>query len=208
MKSLLIRSLSYPSEVVGSVIMPPSLFKVSCIDLPRRAGEMREFELSFSNHEPIGIPLLAVPNGGAIDVELRLESVAQGVLATATVSAEAVGECTRCLDPVTFFVEEEFQELYHYEIDSRLKRKPFETSEILVEDEDELLEMEGDFIDLEGPIRDALILNLPINPLCSEDCQGLCAGCGVKWTHLPDEHEHTQTDIRWSGLEGWKDPEA
>lgn len=208
MKSVLIRSLSRQSEVDGSIKMPSSVFRFSCVDLPRRAGEMREFELSFSVHEPIGIPLVSVPDGGAIDVELRLESVAQGVLATATVSAEAVGECTRCLDSVAFFLEEEFQELYHYEIDPRLKRKSHETSEILVEDEDELREMQGDFIDLEGPIRDALILNLPINPLCSEDCQGLCPGCGIKWTHLPVEHEHAKTDIRWSGLEDWKDPKA
>jgi uncharacterized protein len=186
----------------------PSAFVFSCVDLPRRAGEMREYSLSITDHEPVGIPLVAIPTTGPIDLDLRLESVAQGVLVTATVSGEAIGECTRCLEEVVFFVEEDFQELYHYEIDHRLKKKRGEAKEIIVEDEDEILEMQGDDIDLEGPIRDAVILNLPINPLCSESCEGLCPDCGVKWDLLPDEHDHPKEDIRWAGLEGWKDPKA
>ena len=141
-------------------------FLFSCSDLPRRAGEMREYELTFDDHEPIGVPLLMVPSDGAIYVDLRVEAVEQGVLATGAVSSEAIGECTRCLDPVSFDIDESFQELFHYEVDYRQKPK---AKEVDVEDEDELLEMEGDFINLDGPIRDALVLNLPVNPLCSED---------------------------------------
>ena len=66
--------------------------------------------------------------------------------------------------------------------------------------------MEGEFIDLEPSVRDAIILNLPLNPLCDPDCPGLCPTCGVKWSELPDDHAHEVTDIRWSGLEGWKSP--
>ena len=76
------------------------------------------------------------------------------------------------------------------------------------DDEDELLEMDGDFIDLDAPIRDALILNLPVNPLCSEDCEGLCQTCGVKWADLPDDHAHAAADIRWAGLTDWKGPNS
>ena len=195
---------------MGQSMSRLSAFVISCEDLPRRAGEMRQYELSITDHEPVGIPLVAIPTDGPIDLDLRLEAVSQGVLVTATVAGEAIGECTRCLDEVVFFVQEEFQELYHYEIDHRLKKKRSERSEkkeIIVEDEDEILEMQGDFIDLEGAIRDALILNLPINPLCSDSCEGLCPECGVKWDLLSDDHDHPKQDIR-SGLEGWNGSNA
>ena len=180
-------------------------FLFSCHDLPRRAGEMREYELTFDIHEPIGVPLLAVPSDGPIYLDLRVEAVAQGVLATGSVCAEAIGECTRCLDPVTFNIEESFQELFHYQVDHRQKPKTAALDDL---DEDELLEMDGDFINLDGPIRDALILNLPINPLCSEDCEGLCQTCGVKWADLPENHAHAASDIRWAGLTDWKGPNS
>jgi len=184
-------------------IKNPFLF--SCHDLPRRAGEMRAYELTYDDHEPIGVPLLMVPGDGAIYVDLRIEAVDQGVLATGLVSSEAIGECTRCLDPVTFDIDESFQELFHYQVDYRHKSK---SKEVDVQDEDELLEMDGDLINLDGPIRDALVLNLPVNPLCSEDCEGLCPTCGVKWAELPDDHAHDAADIRWAGLTDWKGPNS
>ena len=52
-------------------------FLFSCSDLPRRAGEMREYELTYDDHEPIGVPLLMVPSDGAIYVDLRVEAVEQ-----------------------------------------------------------------------------------------------------------------------------------
>ena len=169
---------------------------------------MREYELTYDDHEPIGIPLLAVPSDGPIFLDLRIEAVAQGVLATGQVSADAIGECTRCLDPVIFAIDETFQELFHYQVDYRQKSKTKEAKEVEVGDEDELLEMDGDFINLDAPIRDALVLNLPVNPLCAEDCEGLCPTCGVKWELLPEDHAHGAADIRWAGLTDWKGPNS
>ena len=182
-------------------------------DLPRRAGEMREYEITIDEHPAVGIPLLAIAADAPIDVDLRLQAVAEGVLVSGDVRAEAVGECTRCLEPVSFEVDESFTELYNYEIDSRQKNggknnKGKKPVEVEVGDEDEQLWMEGDLIDLEAPIRDAVILTMPTNPLCSEDCQGLCPGCGQKWENLPEDHEHLVSDIRWAGLENWSSPSA
>jgi len=185
-------------------------------DLPRRAGEMREYELTITEHIPVGITLLAIPADAPIYVDLRLQAVAEGVLVSADVRAEALGECTRCLEPVSFDVDESFTELYNYEIDPRHnsnhnsnhKGSRNEPKEIEVGDEDEQLWMQGDLIDLEAPIRDAVILNMPIHPLCSEDCLGLCPGCGVTWASLPEDHEHSVTDIRWAGLENWNGPRS
>ena len=188
-------------------------------DLPRRAGEMRQVELSIDIHEPMGFDILAIPSDEPVDLELTLQAVTEGVLVTARVLSVAVGECTRCLDPVELEIDENFTELYEYAEDARVVRKrekkmserqkkAQEEEELLVE-EDELRQMVGDDVDLEGPIRDAIILNLPLNPLCSADCPGLCPECGEKLADLPEGHSHEVADIRWAGLEGLKlDPEA
>ena len=173
-------------------------FRVSCHDLPRRAGEMRQMSLTFDKHERLGIDVLGVEKDSPIDVELTLQSVNEGVLVSGTVSALVIGECTRCLDPIEFDVEESFQELFRYEEE---KKSHKHEKEIDVKDEDEELHMDGEFVDLEFPIRDALILDLPINPLCDEECEGLCPDCGARMADLPEDHSHEKHDIRWSALE-------
>ena len=178
-----------------------SPFLFNCADLPRRAGEMREYEITIDAPETLGIPLFGVPQGDPIDLDLRIEAVDEGILASARVRALAVGECTRCLDRVEQEVDEDFHELYIYESDPRSKQSRRREAEVIVDDEDPVSVMQGDYIDLEAPIRDAIILNLPVNPLCDEDCLGLCPGCGVKWVELPEDHGHDQIDIRWAGLE-------
>ena len=169
---------------------------------------MREYELTIDKHEALGFEVLAIAQDEPIEIDLKIESVAEGVLATASVRTIASGECGRCLDPVEYDVVESFQELYEYTEDPRQarkkdKHKKREPEEL--DDEDEVRQMAGDVIDLDGPIRDAIILNLPINPLCDQDCQGLCQDCGQKWADLPQDHDHGATDIRWAGLESLKD---
>ncbi len=164
------------------------VFKLNTHDLPRRAGEMKEYQLALDIEKPIGIDVIAVP-AGILNLDLRLESVAEGILATGEFDVIAKGECIRCLDPIELELERNFQELYAYEAN------PDE------EEEDQLL-MDGDVMDLEAPIRDSIVLALPINPVCDEDCQGLCPECGQKWAELPEDHAHEQVDARWSALKG------
>jgi uncharacterized protein len=183
-------------------------------DLPRRPGEMREYELTIDTHEAMGFEVLSIAADEPIDIDLRIESVSEGILATATVRTQALGECGRCLDPVSYDIEESFQELYEYVEDPRQarkkskagKKKPAKSEEDEDLDEDLLRQMDGEMMDLDGPIRDAIILNLPINPLCSHGCAGLCPDCGVKRSELPADHEHAPSNIRWAGLENWEGP--
>jgi len=196
--------------------MSKSPFIYNTHDLPRRPGEMREVRLVIDLHEPLGFEVMAIAQDEPIDIEMKLESVAEGVLVTANVLSEAVGECGRCLDEVIFDIDENFVELFEYAEDPRQARKKekkksqrakdADEAEKL-DDEDELRQMDGDEIDLEGPIRDAIILNLPINPLCSPDCLGLCPDCGEKWESLPEDHAHEVIDARWAGLAGLKLPD-
>lgn len=168
--------------------MSKKVFRFNTSELPRRAGEMKEYHLTLDLEAPIGIDVIAVPKG-PLELDLRIESVSEGVLVTADFETVAVGECIRCLDPVELELDKHFQELYTYKADPE------------IDEEDQLL-MDGDFLDLEAPIRDAIVLDLPINPVCDEDCQGLCQECGVKWSELPDDHAHEQVDARWSQLKG------
>ena len=183
--------------------MARSPFLFNTHDLPRRAGEMREYHLSIDNHGGLGFEVLSIKKDQPIDVDLKIESVSEGVLASAHIESIAVGECGRCLDPLEFEISEDFQELYEYEKDHRQKSKSKSKSKTDDEeegDEIEVRQMDGDEIDLDGPIRDAIILNLPLNPLCSADCKGLCPDCGEKLANLPDGHSHEKVDARWAAL--------
>jgi uncharacterized protein len=100
------------------------------------------------------------------------------------------GECGRCLRPISDSVVVPLQELYAYEHSA--------TDETT--DEDEVGRLQGDLIDLEPALRDAVVLALPVTPLCRDDCPGLCPECGVHWDELPAGHSHGQVDPRWAAL--------
>ena len=184
------------------------VYQFNTHELPRRAGEMKEYQLDLEILESVGVPLVAVPAGDVIEVDMRLESVAEGILLSADIFAVAKGECIRCLDPVEITVERKIQELYRYEptTDKGGKRKKRsgrdERSDLVDLDEDDELWLDGNEMNLEIPIRDAVVLDLPVNPLCSEECLGLCPDCGEKWEKLPEGHAHEVIDARWAGLAG------
>jgi uncharacterized protein len=180
-------------------------FKLNTYELPRRAGEMKEYELDIVVKEKFGVDLISVPAGEFIEVDARLESVTEGILLSAEVYAVAQGECIRCLDPVEIVIERKIQELYNYEpTNERGKKKKRSSEDLTSEDLDgaEEFMMDGDILDLETPIRDAIVLSLPTNPVCSQDCLGLCPECGGKWAELPEEHAHEVIDARWASLGG------
>lgn len=182
--------------------MARSPFLFNTHDLPRRAGEMREYQLTITSHGGLGFEVLAIAPDQPIDVDLKIESVSEGVLASAHIESIAEGECGRCLDKLEFDISEDFQELFEYEEDKRHGKKN-KSKKSDPEDEDDELEvrqMVGDDIDLDGPIRDAIILNLPQNPLCKPDCKGLCPDCGEKLENLPADHAHEKVDARWAAL--------
>lgn len=130
--------------------------------------------------------MLGVPEGSPIELDVRLEAVMEGVLATGTARARLAGECTRCLEPLDNELEVDLQELYAYEREA--------------EDDDETRQVEGDLIDLEPPLRDAVVLALPFGPLCREDCPGLCAECGARLADDPQHGHGEAIDPRWAAL--------
>lgn len=186
-----------------SVKKNESPFLLNIHELPRRAGEMKEYQLDIDAPFRVGVPLIAVPQDDLIEIDVRCESVTEGVLVTADIYAVAFGECIRCLDQVELHVDRKIQELYRYEAtDDRGKKVRQGDNEADDLDEDEVLYVVGEQINLEIPVLDAIILALPNNPLCDEECLGLCPECGGKWEELPEDHAHEAVDIRWAGLSG------
>lgn len=160
-------------------------------ELGRRPGSMRETILDVPAPEGLGlIDLIGVPVDAPLHLELRLESVMEGVLVTADATAPVVGQCGRCLEPISDTARVGFQELYVYPEGGTGTDEDADESHVI-----------GDLIDLEPALRDAVVLALPLTPLCSPDCEGLCATCGERWAVLPDEHTHDVVDPRWSALQ-------
>ena len=138
----------------------------------------------------MGLDLIAIQPGAGVDLDLRLESVSEGVLVTGTVHAPTRGECARCLTPITGEIQIELTELFAY---------PDSATESTTE-ADEVGLVVDDTVDLEQPIVDAVGLALPFAPVCSEDCPGLCPECGVALASAGPEHRHDLIDPRWAKL--------
>jgi uncharacterized protein len=131
-----------------------------------------------------------VPAGADVALDLRFEAVSEGVLVTGSAVAPLTGECARCLEPLAAAIEVSFQELYRYLPD------PGED-----EDDGEERFLDGDHLDLGPAFRDAVVLALPLSPLCRDDCPGLCAECGALLADAGPGHRHgDKVDPRWGRL--------
>jgi uncharacterized protein len=166
---------------------PRSPFVLDTRELGRRAGSMVEQHRELRAPADWSLELVSVPAGAAVELDIRLESVVDGVLVTVGLSAPLSAECGRCLEPVTDSLEVSLAELFCYEPDPA---------------DDEVPVLDGDFLDLEPVLRDAVVLALPLNPVCDENCRGLCVGCGVKLDDLEPGHSHEALDPRWAALSG------
>ena len=134
--------------------------------------------------------LIGALPGSDLVLDLRLESVSEGVLVSGTARVMLTGECARCLDPLTEELEVDIQQLFVYpgnEIDED-------------DEDDEIGRLVDDYIDLEPLLRDAVVLALPLAPVCREDCPGLCPDCGARLADVDPGHGHELADPRWAAL--------
>ncbi|MGO2659537.1 YceD family protein [Mycetocola reblochoni] len=161
-------------------------FRIQVRDIVHRPGEMRQVHTSIPLPETWGEGLLTVRAGSELDEDLRLESVHEGILVSGTAEATAVGVCGRCLRDIEQSVEVEIQELFAYR-----KDESFE------------YEVHDDHVDLEPVLRDAVVLSLPFQPICSEDCPGLDPETGERLTSQPASDSRQAIDPRWAALTGF-----
>jgi uncharacterized protein len=153
-------------------------------DIERHPGEMREHELDIPTPEKWGEGLLSIAAAEVLEIDVRLESVHEGILVSGTVDTTATGVCGRCLIDITEPVEVEFQELFAY---------PGEEANDF--------EVQDDHVDLENLVRDAIVLSLPFQPVCQPDCLGLDPVTGEKLTESAGDTEQTPADPRWAALQ-------
>jgi uncharacterized protein len=163
---------------------------VNIARLGRRPGALLSVHDTVPCPSRIGLELIGVQRGSPLDLDLRVESVSEGVLVTGTLVAPTTGECARCLTTFSGHVEVALTELFAY---------PDSLTEATTED-DEVGRVAGDIVDMEQPIIDAVAQELPFSPVCRPDCPGLCVQCGVPLATAEPGHRHDQIDPRWAKL--------
>ena len=173
-----------------STLDPAGPLVISTHDLGRAAGTAKKLTLTVPTPTNFGNAVIGVREHSDIGLELLLESVMDGVLVTGTAALIYQGECARCLDPIEQPALIEFQELFFYAKQSG--------------DDEEMFLMHQEYLDLEPVLRDAALLDLPLAPVCDDDCLGLCARCGQRLVDDPD-HRHEDIDPRWQALTGLLD---
>jgi uncharacterized protein len=151
-------------------------------DLLRHPGSTRDVHLEVPVSD-LENRSARIDEGTPLTLDLRLESLSHGIVANGRVRGRWSAVCSRCLAPV----ERDF--------DLRL-RELFEEDPV----EDETYPLEHDHIDLEQPLRDLVLPDLPIVPLCDPECLGLCPICGVNRNETGCECDTAPRDPRWDVL--------
>ena len=164
-------------------------FRVQVAALRKANGTVRE-EHREGPIPGLGAVAVAVPDEAPVVCDLTLASFPGGIMVTGTVQAPWTGECRRCGGLVSGTVAAEVRERYAPETASG--------------GEDEAYPLSGDEIDLEPLARDAVLLDLPLAPLCQESCQGLCPTCGANRNSEPCDCAPPR-DPRWAALDALRD---
>jgi uncharacterized protein len=165
--------------------------------LGRRAGSKIDVTRTVPAPADLGVAMARVPEGSDISLQVQCESAGEGVWVTGSVDCTVVGECSRCLEPIDWPQQVSFAELFAYPpTDHRGAR-----IEVAYTDEgaEPAALVEDDLIDLEPIVRDAVVLALPLAPICDEQCAGLCPQCGVR-LEVGHDHHHEVLDPRWDAL--------
>jgi uncharacterized protein len=160
-------------------------FVLDVVDLIHRPGEMREREIDAVAPGGWSNAVIGVREGEPVHLDVRLESLHEGILVSADVGTTARGECVRCLIDVEESVEVEIREVFAYSRDDAFDYDVHETQ-----------------VDLEPVVRDAVVLSLPFQPVCQAECTGLCPQCGVRLLDNPGHEHEAPVDPRWAALGG------
>ena len=151
-------------------------------DLLKRVGSQRSISVTATLRE-LSVGLTLVDENEPVEVETTFERIPEGVVVRGSVATRWHAPCSRCLQPTgsdqRTFVDELFE----------ADAVPGET-----------YALDGEILDLEPMVRDAIVLELPQAPLCADDCAGLCPNCGVDRNTTACSCVHDESDPRWAAL--------
>jgi uncharacterized protein len=135
-----------------------------------------------------------------LDLDLRqvtgtitFTRTAQGLLSQVRLKAQTTTECMRCLEPIELRLTPQFTELYAF------SRNSASDVELVIPDTGQ--------IDLGPLVREYMLLEMPLKPLCKQDCKGLCPVCGENQNETTCNHEDDDFDPRFSALKALFDQE-
>ena len=149
-------------------------------ELRRRTGTRADLRRE-AVLEDLALSTSGVGPGGVVVVEGALESMADGVVVTGTVSAPWEAACRRCLGAVRDRLSAEVREVF--------VSRPIEG---------ETWPLAGDQLDLEPMVRESVLLALPLAPLCRDDCAGVAPEPAEPGS---DEGRSGRGDPRWAALD-------
>jgi uncharacterized protein len=139
----------------------------------------------YSRDFTIEIPQVNLPPDLVIEDlagDVRVSRTPQGLLIQANIEGHIQLDCVRCLEPFSHRLVANFTELYAF------KRRNITDSGLLVPEDGQ--------IDLGPLVREYMILDMPISPLCRTDCKGLCPTCGENLNFITCNHEEEPADPR------------
>ncbi len=131
---------------------------------------------------------------GNVQLEATLSRQGANVFVEGKVTFVQGLECSRCATPISVQRTEEVKAIY-------LPHAPSDDDLELSESDLDILYYEGDIDDLEQPVRDAVVLSVPLRPLCDPECKGLCPGCGANLNDEKCACTLRPVDPRWKALE-------
>jgi uncharacterized protein len=144
-------------------------------------GYKRDFDIDLAALQIDGDTLVE-----DLTARLSLSKTQRGIIAEVRASGTVSTECARCLDAIDAKIATDFTEMYAF--DERGNT------------EAELFVPEGGIIDFLPLVREYLLLDVPMNPTCRPDCQGLCPTCGTNWNDADCDCENEAIDPRMAKL--------
>ncbi|MCX6541809.1 MAG: DUF177 domain-containing protein [Actinobacteria bacterium] len=159
---------------------------VNAAELLRRPGTERVISI------PIGAVDLGLSDSRftadeVIDVELRLESLTDGIVVVGTISVPWHGQCRRCLRDLAEVAISEVDELYQTQVTNT-----------------EAFEIVDNQLDLLPMVREFALLDAPLAPLCQPDCAGMCPICGIDFNHKQCSCVPAPVESQWAVLDQLK----
>jgi len=180
--------------------------------LPRQPGSRLEISRQVPAPAHLSVAMARVVEGSPVELDVSVESVIEGIWMSGVADVDVQAECSRCLDPIEWSQTVPVEQMYRYPAtdargallgrknDQKNDHNSDQSNDELGDSDDEDPEVHDDTIDVEAALRDAVVLALPLAPLCSPDCGGICAECGERIESLDSPHDHPSNDPRWAAL--------
>lgn len=175
--------------------------------LPAEVGARLDEEREWEVPEGWATEVLGLPAGTIIPLRVTLTALEDGVLVQVRAEGELSGECVRCLDPVSHPWTLDAADVYYEPARAKSAPPRKEPGDESAEEQepDPTLFIDQDTVDLEPLLRDGILAEAPLLPVCRPDCPGLCAHCGIRLADAEPGHKHEFLDPRFAALEGFFD---